>query len=125
MSGSTGALGVWQADRDFPRNPGSSPLTWLFITIIQILDYLLSAYLFVLFANAIVRLVRADPSNGIVRFLSALADPPARALLRKFPKLLLRNGPDLMDLSPLVLMLGIGALKIVLGNLQTYLGTML
>jgi|GEM_PF-5008378 len=85
-------------------------------TIVQILIYLVRTYTFVLLASAILRLVRADETSPIVKWIHLLADPPARALTRRFPKLVLRSGHQLVDLGPIILLVGLGCLVIILEN---------
>jgi uncharacterized protein YggT (Ycf19 family) len=87
-------------------------------TVLQILIYVLKTYSFFIIASAVLRLVRADESNGLVSFVHTISDPPARYLSRKFPKLVMRNGPQIIDLGPIVVLLLIGALIIVLQNAQ-------
>jgi uncharacterized protein YggT (Ycf19 family) len=96
-------------------------LNLLLATVVQILMYLIRIYTFVLLASAILRLVKADENNGIVRFLHALSDPPARALTRRFPKLVIRGGYQMIDLGPLILLLALGCILIALENLHRYL----
>lgn len=106
----------------FPRNPHAEPptLSLLFATIVQILMYLIRGYTFVLLASAILRLLRADESVGIVRMIHVLSDPPARALTRRFPKLVIRSGYQMVDLGPIVLLVGLGCVLIALENLHRY-----
>ena len=89
--------------------------------VVAVLNYILTVYLIVLFANAILRLVRADPTSPIVRMIGVVAAPPALWLVRKFPRLVVHSGMQSMDLSPAVLMIGIGCVKILLDHLYQYL----
>ena len=65
-------------------------------------------------------LCKADPNNGVVRFINAICEPPCRYLLRKFPKLMLQSSGGYIDLSPLALMLGIGCVRILLEYIHNY-----
>jgi uncharacterized protein YggT (Ycf19 family) len=89
--------------------------------VLDILIYVIRIYTFVLLASAILRLVRADETNGIVRVVHALADPPARAITRKFPKLVVRSGHQIIDLGPILLLVGLGCVIIALGHLKNAL----
>ena len=89
--------------------------------IVAVINYILSVYLIVLFANAILGMVRADPSNSIVRMVGVVSDPPAHWLARKFPGLLVQSGMQTIDLSPALIMIGIGCVKILLDHLYQYL----
>lgn len=89
--------------------------------VVAVVNNILTIYLIVLFAAAVLRWVRADESSGIVRTLYVITDPPARWLARKFPKLVVRSGMSVIDLSPAILMVGIGCIKILLDHLYTYL----
>ncbi len=107
--------------RRFPANPPRWTLELIVATIVQILIYLIRTYSLVLLASAILRLVRADESNGLVRFIHTLSDPPARALTRRFPKLVIRSGYQIVDLGPIVLLVGLGCIIIALENLHRYI----
>ena len=100
---------------------GGDALILIFSTIVQIFMYIIRIYTFVLLASSILRMVKADETNQIVSFVHLISDPPARWLTRKFPKLLLRSGYQVIDLGPIVLIVALGALLIALGNLLQYL----
>jgi uncharacterized protein YggT (Ycf19 family) len=87
----------------------------------NVVVYLLKFYVFVLFVLAILRMFRADENLPFFRFLSVLGDPPARALSRKFPKLLVRQGHQYFDLAPVVLMLMVGSLVVFLESVLVQL----
>ncbi len=86
----------------------------LVMGLFSVVDWLLGLLLLIVFISTILRLVRADESNAFVRGLHALVDPLTRKLARRFPKLIMVQNGMMLDLSPTVLMLGIGALKIFL-----------
>lgn len=72
--------------------------------------------------NGVLSLVSANPANPIVGFLNAITMPPCRYLVRKYPKLLVRNQNGYFDMSPVVLILGIGCLMIVIQTVAAHLG---
>lgn len=87
----------------------------LLVGVFQVIDYLLGIYLILLFISVILKMVRADSSNPLVRGVYVLTDPPSRWLLRKFPKLYVTSSDgSAMDLSTTVLMIGIGCLRVFL-----------
>ena len=88
------------------------------LMILDILIYVIRIYTFVLLASAILRLVRADETNGLVRVVHALADPPARFLTKRFPKLVIRSGYQVVDLGPILLLVGLGCVIIALTHLK-------
>jgi uncharacterized protein YggT (Ycf19 family) len=90
------------------------------VAVLSGLNYLLGFFLFLLFANMILSFVHADANNGIVRFVQAICEPPCRMIRRRFPGLVIRSGGAMIDLSPMIVMLGIGALRIMLGTFIGY-----
>lgn len=94
----------------------------LLVGIFAVVDYLLGIYIFLLFISVILKMVRADSSNPLVRGIYVLSDPPCRWLLRKFPKLyVVSNDGAAMDLSPTALMIGLGCIKVFLPYLRDFL----
>jgi YggT family protein len=63
----------------------------------QVLDYLLWAYMWILFGRVVVSWVNADPYNPIVRFLYNATEPVLARIRRVLP--VYAGG---FDLSPLV-----------------------
>ena len=63
----------------------------------QVLDYLLWAYMWILFGRVVVSWVNADPYNPIVRFLYNATEPVLARIRRLLP--VYAGG---FDLSPLV-----------------------
>jgi uncharacterized protein YggT (Ycf19 family) len=86
--------------------------------ILDILIYIIRIYTFVLLASSLLRLVRADETGGIVRFVHALSDPPAKLLTRRFPKLAIRSGNQIIDLGPIILLVGLGCVIIALTHFK-------
>jgi YggT family protein len=77
-------------------------LTNLLIAVAQVLDYVLWAYIWILFGRVVVSWVNADPYNPIVRFLYNATEPVLQRLRRLLP--LTAGG---FDLSPIVAWIGI------------------
>jgi len=69
----------------------------LIAAIAQVLDYLLWAYVWILFGRVVVSWVNADPSNPIVRFLYNATEPVLERIRRWLP--VYAGG---FDLSPIV-----------------------
>lgn len=73
------------------------------VAIAKILDFLLSAYMWIIIGRAIISWVNADPYNPAVRFLYQ-ATEPVLSRIRKLLPLAVVSG---FDLSPMVLILAI------------------
>jgi YggT family protein len=85
------------------------------------LNYILNLYLFILFANMILSFVQADPYNSIVRTIRAVTDPPCQFLKRKFPGLVVSGGGgSAIDLSPIIVVVVIGVVRILIDHLYVY-----
>ena len=69
------------------------------MAIAKLLNFVLSAYVWVVIARAVITWVNADPYNPIVRFLRQVTDPVLMRIRRFVP---IMGG---MDLSPMVLIL--------------------
>jgi YggT family protein len=68
----------------------------------QLLDFLLTAYMWIIIGRAVISWVNADPSNPIVRFLYAATEPVLSQIRRFLPMSM--GG---IDFSPMILILGI------------------
>lgn len=79
-----------------------------------LLNYVLSAYIWIVIARAVISWVNADPYNPIVRFLVQITDPLLSKIRRHVP---LMGG---IDISPMILILAIIFLQKFL--VQTLLG---
>ncbi|HZA53189.1 MAG TPA: YggT family protein [Candidatus Udaeobacter sp.] len=77
-------------------------LTNFLIAVAQVLDYILWAYIWILFGRVVVSWVNADPHNPIVRFLYNATEPVLQRLRRLLP--LYAGG---FDLSPIIAWIGI------------------
>lgn len=87
------------------------------MAIATVINFMLTAYLWIVIGSAIVSWVNADPWNPIVRFLRAATDPLYRRLRRAFP-FLAAGG---IDFTPLIVIAAIYFLDAFLvGSLQDY-----
>ncbi len=68
--------------------------------IAYIIDMLLSAYFWVIFARAVLSWIRPDPYNPIVKIICRLVDPVVYRIRRYIP-----TQVGMVDLSPFILML--------------------
>ena len=82
-------------------------LTNLFSALAQILDMVLSIYMWLIIGRAILSWVNPDPYNSIVRFLYNVTEPVLGFFRRTFP--LVYGG---LDLAPLVVLLIIYFLRL-------------
>lgn len=76
-----------------------------FVAIGQILDFVLTIYMYMIIAGALISWVNPDPYNPIVSFLRRATEPLLHRLRKRLPAL---GG---LDLSPLVALLAIYFLK--------------
>jgi len=72
------------------------------IAVAKIVDILLTAYTWIIIAQAIISWVRPDPYNPIVRFLHAITEPVLSPIRRRLP--VSWGG---FDFSPLIVLLAI------------------
>ncbi len=70
------------------------------LAVAKLLDFVLSAYIWIVIARAVISWVSADPYNPIVRFLIQATDPLLERIRRLLP--LSMGG---IDLSPIILIL--------------------
>lgn len=72
------------------------------MAIAQLLDFLLTAYMWIIIGRAVISWVNADPYNPIVRFLYNVTEPLLSRIRRLIPV-------DLggIDLSPVILIMAI------------------
>ena len=69
--------------------------------IADLLNFVLSAYIWIIIARAVISWVNADPYNPVVRFLHQVTDPVLGRIRRFLPAM---GG---FDLSPMVLIFAI------------------
>lgn len=67
-----------------------------------LIDFVLSAYMWIIIGRAVISWVNADPYNPIVRFLYDVTDPLLSRIRRVVPVV-----AGTIDLSPMVLILAI------------------
>ncbi len=72
------------------------------MAIAQLIDFLLTAYMWIIIGRAVISWVNADPYNPIVRFLYEATEP----LLSKIRKLLPMSMGGI-DFSPMILIMAI------------------
>jgi YggT family protein len=72
------------------------------IAVAKIIDILLTAYTWIIIAQAIISWVRPDPYNPIVRFLYSVTEPVLRPIRRHLP--VSWGG---FDFSPIIVLLAI------------------
>lgn len=71
------------------------------LAVAKLINFVLSAYIWVVIARAVISWVNADPYNPIVRFLVQVTDPLLSRIRRFLPAM---GG---IDLSPMLLILAI------------------
>lgn len=71
------------------------------LALAKLIDFVLSAYIWVVIGRAVISWVNADPYNPVVRFLVQITEPVLSRLRRVIPPM---GG---IDLSPMVLILAI------------------
>lgn len=73
----------------------------LILAIAKLINFALSAYIWIVIGRAVISWVNADPYNPIVRFLIQVTDPILLRIRRVIPSM---GG---IDLSPMILILAI------------------
>jgi YggT family protein len=68
--------------------------------VANLIDFVLSAYVWIIIGRAVISWVNADPYNPIVRFLYEVTDPLLNRIRRYLPLV-----AGSIDLSPMVLIL--------------------
>ncbi|WP_448874871.1 YggT family protein [Desulfobulbus propionicus] len=69
------------------------------LAIAKLINFVLSAYVWIVIARAVITWVNADPYNPVVRFLRQVTDPILMRIRRYVP---IMGG---LDLSPMILIL--------------------
>ncbi len=72
------------------------------MAIAQLIDFLLTAYMWIIIGRAVISWVNADPYNPIVRFLFEVTEPPLSKIRKLLP--LSMGG---IDFSPMILIMAI------------------
>jgi len=78
------------------------------LAIAKLINFALSAYIWIVIGRAVISWVNADPYNPIVRFLVQVTDPILLRIRRYIPAM---GG---IDLSPMILILAIDFLQSIL-----------
>lgn len=71
------------------------------LAVAKLLNFVLSAYIWIVIARAVISWVNADPYNPIVRFLVQVTEPLLSRIRRVLP---IMGG---LDLSPMILILAV------------------
>ena len=72
------------------------------IKILQFINWVLGAYMWVVIASAVITWVSPDPRNPIVRFLYGVTEPVMQRIRRLIP-----TSFGGMDIAPMILIFGI------------------
>ena len=72
------------------------------MALAQLIDFLLSAYLWIIIGRAVISWVNADPTNPVVRFLYEVTEPLLSRIRRWLP--ITVGG---IDFSPMILIMAI------------------
>lgn len=92
-------------------------MTHFIISIVDILDMVIRAYIFVIIAAALISWVRPDPFNPIVQLLYRLS-APAYNLVRKLRIPTIFGG---IDIAPIIILLGLEFIsRFVLGYIRAF-----
>src|SRR5687767_10246142 len=75
---------------------------YFLIALANLVNLVLSAYMWIIIARAVLSWVNPDPFNPIVRFLYRVTEPVLRPIRHRLPSLSLG-----IDLSPMVVILAI------------------
>ncbi len=86
------------------------------LAIAKLINFALSAYIWIVIGRAVISWVNADPYNPIVRFLIQVTDPILLRIRRYIPSM---GG---FDLSPMILILAIVFLQSFLVPTLTQIG---
>lgn len=87
--------------------------TALYISVLQTLYFVIELYMWVIIIAALLTWVRPDPYNPIVQTLYRLTEPAYKVVRRFLPTII--GG---IDLTPLIIIIGLKFLMILLQNLM-------
>ena len=92
-------------------------MTHFIISVVDILDMVIRAYIFVIIAAVLISWVRPDPFNPIVQLLYRLS-APAYNLIRKLRIPTIFGG---IDIAPIIILLGLEFIsRFVLGYIRAF-----
>lgn len=83
-----------------------SVLGYFIMAVVNLIDVVLTVYIWVIIARAVISWVSPDPFNPIVRFLYRVTEPVLRPIRYRLPTVAMG-----LDLSPMVVILGIYILQ--------------
>ena len=72
------------------------------MAVTGLIDFLLTAYIWIIIGRTVISWVNADPYNPIVRFLVEVTEPPLSRIRRFLPMSM--GG---IDFSPMILIMGV------------------
>jgi YggT family protein len=81
-------------------------VNYFLVALANLVNLVLSAYMWIIIARAVLTWVNPDPYNPIVRFLYRVTEPVLRPIRRRLP-----TNQMGLDLSPMVVLLAIYFLK--------------
>ncbi len=84
----------------------------ILLGLFNIVNFLLSAYMWVVIISALISWVNPDPYNPIVRILRSLTDPVFYWIRARLPFVVVSG----FDLSPIVVLVAIQFVQFVLGR---------
>ena len=79
------------------------------VALAYVLNYLLTAYWWIVIISVLISWVNADPRNPIVRFFYSATEPVLYHIRRRLPFVFVGG----FDLSPIVLIIGIEVVRII------------
>jgi YggT family protein len=81
-------------------------VNYFLVALANLVNLVLSAYMWIIIARAVLTWVNPDPYNPIVRFLYRVTEPVLRPIRRRLP-----TNQMGLDLAPMVVLLAIYFLK--------------
>ena len=75
----------------------------LIVALVQLIHTLITIYIWIIIIAALFSFVRPDPYNPLVKFIHQITEPAFAWVRRKMPFVIVGG----MDLSPLVILLGL------------------
>ncbi len=73
------------------------------MAIAQLIDFLLTIYMWIIIGRAVISWVNADPNNAIVRFLVEVTEP----ILSRIRRMLPMSSMGGIDFSPMILIMAV------------------
>jgi len=78
-------------------------MSTLIFALVQLIHTLITIYIWIIIIAALFSFVRPDPYNPLVKFIHQITEPAFAWVRRKMPFVIVGG----MDLSPLVILLGL------------------